>query len=382
MRRYLIIWLSITILLLSISEVLYGQKNDRIPDTLSTYILTPKVSDAPRINGAKVFGARPGSPVLYTIPATGKRPMTFAVEHLPKGLKLDASTGRITGRIPKQGEYAMTLIAQNEEGTSRHSFRIIVGDGIALTPPMGWNSWNCWANEIDEEKVMEAARAMVEIGLVNYGWQYINIDDGWQGIRGGKYNAIQPNSKFPDMKDMIDRLHNMGLKVGIYSSPWVGTFAGHIGSYADRPDGTYSWINDGRCNAHYRFVDPEGKEIHTVNYHHGPWSFVENDVRQWNEWGIDYLKYDWSPNSLYHVKEMRDALSKQKRDVVFSLSNSSPYASAPQWSSMTNCWRTTADIQDNWRSINRIGFNQFKWGPYVKPGHWADADMLVLGMVG
>ena len=102
---------------------------------------------------------------------------------------------------------------------------------------MGWNSWNCWARDVTREQVLASARAMVEKGLVNHGWTYINIDDGWQGQRGGKYNAIQPNTKFPDMKGLADEIHGMGLKIGIYSTPWIGTYAAHIGSYSDNPDG-------------------------------------------------------------------------------------------------------------------------------------------------
>lgn len=86
---------------------------------------------------------------------------------------------------------------------------------------------------------------MVEKGLVDHGWTYINIDDGWQGQRGGKYNAIQPNTKFPDMKGLADEIHALGLKIGIYSTPWIGTYAAHVGSYSDRADGVNEWIKRG-----------------------------------------------------------------------------------------------------------------------------------------
>lgn len=197
-------------------------------DTLRKYILTPKAPDTPRINGAKVFGVRPGSQFLYTIPATGIRPMAFSVENLPKGLKVNTETGRITGSIQKAGEYIVTFIAKNSLGEAKRNFKIVVGDKIALTPPMGWNSWNCWGHAVSQEKVLSSAKAMVEKGLINHGWQYINIDDGWQGLRGGKYNGVMTNSKFPDMKGLADAVHAMGLKIGIYSGPWVGTYAGHI----------------------------------------------------------------------------------------------------------------------------------------------------------
>lgn len=353
------------------------------PD-LTPYILTPKAPRTPRINGPKIFGARPGSEFLYTVPATGDRPMTFSASELPKGLSIDPQTGRISGCVKKAGTYHVVLSARNDLGEASKEFRIVIGDRIALTPPMGWNSWNCWARDVTQEQVLSSAQAMVNKGLVNHGWTYINIDDGWQGQRGGKHNAIQPNEKFPDMAGLTRQIHDMGLKLGIYSTPWVGTYAAHIGSYSDNPDGVNQWIKDGLHNENFRYEKPNGdywqdrKEV----YHHGDYSFVEADAKQWAEWQIDYLKYDWNPNDLYHVKEMHDALRKTNRDIVYSLSNSAPYADAPLWVKYADCWRTTGDIRDTWKSISSIGFTQQKWGPFCGPGHWPDADMLVVGLVG
>lgn len=131
---------------------------------LSKYILTPKAAPTPRINGARVFGVRPDSKFLFTIAATGNRPMTFSAEGLPRGLKLDPATGRITGRVKRPGEYIVRLNAENTLGRCERDLRIIVGDEIALTPPMGWNSWNCWARDVTQEQILSSARAMVEKG--------------------------------------------------------------------------------------------------------------------------------------------------------------------------------------------------------------------------
>ena len=349
---------------------------------LSQYILTPPAPETPRINGAKVFGVRPGSKFLFTIAATGKRPMTFSAVGLPKGLKLDSKTGQITGSVKKVGTYSVKLTATNDLGSNDRNLRIVVGEEIALTPPMGWNSWNCWGNSVSQEKVLSSARAMVNKGLINFGWTYINIDDGWQGIRGGKHNGILSNQKFPDMKAMADEIHGMGLKIGIYSGPWVNTYAGHIGSLADDEDGTYEWIKKGKHNENYKITDPDKKISASTFRYHGKYSFVKNDAQQWGDWGIDYLKYDWSPNDFYYTKEMADALRLLDRDVVYSLSNSAPYGDAPVWAQYTNCYRTTGDIRDTWESMSKIGFAQDKWLSFKKPGHWADPDMLVVGMVG
>ncbi|MDE6532174.1 MAG: putative Ig domain-containing protein [Muribaculaceae bacterium] len=345
----------------------------------SKYILTPPAPATPKINGAKVFGARPGSKFLYRIPCTGERPMEFSAEGLPKGLKLDSSTGLITGVVKKAGEYPVKLTARNAKGTATRDFTIKIGEELALTPPLGWSSWNCWGLLIDESLVKETASSMVDNDLVNYGWSYINIDDGWQGVRGGKHNAIQPNpEKFPDMKRMADELHSEGLRLGIYSAPWVGSYAGYIGSYCDNPEGRYEWtVRDSLPGFQ------EGWPARYYNFRNAKYSFVKNDVRQWQDWGIDYLKYDWTPNQLYYVKEMVDALRSTDRDILFGMSNAAHWGDAPQWARYPNCYRTTGDIRDTWNNMSRIGFKQQdKWAPFNVPGHWADADMMVIGVVG
>ena len=354
----------------------------KIPD-YSGYILTSEAPHTPRINGAKVYGARPGSEFLFKVAATGDRPMTFSAEKLPKGLKIDSQTGLITGKVKKAGTYIVTLKATNSLGEATREFRIVIGEKIALTPPMGWNSWNCWGNTVSHEKVMASAKAILESGLADYGWSYINIDDGWQGLRGGNENAIQPNAKFPDMKGMVDSLHAMGFKVGIYSGPWVATYAAHIGTQCDNADGTYEWVKKGLVNENYRMVDPSGELTREKLWYSGKYSFAAQDARQWAEWGFDYLKYDWNPHDWYSMKEMHDELEKCGRDIVYSLSNSALLPLADEYVKYANCWRTTGDIRDNWKSISGIGFGRnSSWAPYSGPGHWPDGDMLVIGNVG
>lgn len=327
----------------------------QIPD-YRAYILTPPAPETPRINGARVFGARPGSQFFYAVPATGRRPMTFTAEGLPKGLSLDAETGRITGRVKKAGEYRVRLQVQNALGSDSRDLRIVIGERITLTPPMGWNSWNCWGHDVTQENIEAAADAFVRLGLAEYGWSYINVDVAWQGLRGGKYNAIQPNRAFPDMQGLADGIHARGLKFGLYSTPWAGTYRGHIGSSADHADGTYDHVREGVCNDRWRFVDTE-KRKYSSNYRHTPHSFVANDVKQWNDWGVDYLKYDWNPVDAWHTIEMYDALRALDRDVVYSLTNSMPLPDAPLWNRYANLWRALGDIRDNWKSMSGIGFN-------------------------
>lgn len=348
-------------------------------------IRTPKSSPAPRINGPDVFGVRPGNPFLYHIPATGDRPMTFSVTDLPRGLQLDARTGDLSGSLPEAGKYEVAFHAKNAKGSADKKFTIIVGETIALTPPMGWNSWNAYHATVTGENVVHAAQAMVSKSLINHGWTYINIDDSWQGQRGGTFNGIQPNEKFPDMEKMCNKIHGLGLKVGIYSTPWTTSYAGYIGGSSDDPNG--SWTKTQKAS--------------------GNISFAENDALQWAAWGIDYLKYDWNPRGTrpretveqFHndTATMAKALRKSKRDVVFSYSNSMPFEHIADQSEMLNCWRTTGDISDTWLSMAakafylriRRGESQSqldgppndRWAPYAKPGHWNDPDMMVLGVV-
>ena len=191
--------------------------------------------------------------------------------------------------------YDVMLQARNARGTTTKKLRITIGEKIARTPPMGWNSWNCWAGAVDQEKVLRSARAMVSTGLINHGWTYINIDDTWQGQRGGPYDALQANEKFPDMKKLCDDIHGMGLKAGIYSTPWITSYAKFAGGSSDDPR------------------VPGRKELADQKYwRFGKYSFAENDAKQWAAWGFDYLKYDWNPNDVPHVEEMSKALRSMR----------------------------------------------------------------------
>ncbi|MBV8254105.1 MAG: NPCBM/NEW2 domain-containing protein [Chitinophaga sp.] len=324
------------------------------------YITTPLPSKNPVIHAPYVYGARAGNPFLFTVPVSGEHPVSIKAVGLPEGLALNSKTGIITGKAAKNGTYKVVVTAQNSYGADTKELEIVIGEKIALTPPMGWNSWNVFGANINDQKIRDMADAMVNLGLLQYGYAYINIDDGWQGQRGGKFNAIMPNANFPDMKALVEYVHSKGIKIGIYSSPWVQTYAGFIGGGADTRDGKV--INSSR--------------------RYGAFSFVKNDVQQWAEWGFDYVKYDWVTNDIAHTAELTYLLRQSGRDMVYSISNAAPFELAEDWSRLTNSWRTTGDIHDSWCSMTTIGFMQDKWQPYGQPGSWNDPDMLVVGKVG
>ena len=228
----------------------------------------------------------------------------------------------------------------------------------AATPPMGWNSWNHFAEKVTDADVRAAAGAMVASGMQDAGYVYVNIDDGWQGERDTHGN-IQANSKFPDMKALADYVHAKGLKLGIYSSPGPKTCGGFEGSY--------------------------GHE--------------EQDANTYANWGVDYLKYDLcsfedimklhdpaqnpqQANAMMKAayKKMHEALVDTHRPIVYSLCQ---YGVGSVWewgpSVGANLWRTTDDIRDTYRSMALIGFSQAGLERFAGPGHWNDPDMLEIG---
>ncbi|PYS74755.1 MAG: alpha-galactosidase [Acidobacteria bacterium] len=243
-------------------------------------------------------------------------------------------------RVP-DGEGAMP--ARVEPPTLRK----VPYNGLAKSPPMGWNSWNKFAGRIDDATVRGIADAISKNGMKEAGYVYINIDDTWEAGRDAQGNILT-NTKFPDMKALADYVHKKGLKLGIYSSPGPNTCAGYEGSY--------------------------GHE--------------EQDARTYAAWGIDYLKYDWCGARILYTDEempaiyqkMGEALLKTKRPIVYSLCQ---YGRQDVWKWGPdvggNLWRTTGDIRDTWDSMTGIGFRQNELAEYAKPGHWNDPDMLEIG---
>lgn len=332
-----------------------GTGKTKTLSVLSGRILTPPPPSRPRINGAKVFGVRPGSPFLFKMAATGRKPLHYSVKNLPAGLSVDSSTGLITGVLTREGEYQMQFVVSNTEGKDERGFTVKAGQLLSLTPPMGWNSWNCWGLSVNDTNVRSSAQALIDKGLADHGWNYINIDDAWQAPARAGDGSITANEKFPDMKALGEWLHGNGLKFGIYSSPGVKTCGRFLGSY--------------------------GHE--------------KQDADSYARWGVDYLKYDWcsygkiagSDTALdTYIKPYRvmdQALREQPRDILYSLCQ---YGMKDVWKWGRevdgNCWRTTGDITDNWESVKATGFTQDSLYSYAGPGHWNDPDMLIVGQIG
>ena len=348
-------------------------------------ILTPPEKPEPQINGADIWGVRPGHPVIFRVATSGARPIKFSAKNLPDGVTLDEK-GVLRGTAPlKGGDYDIEVTAENAKGKATRTIRLAVGDTIALTPPLGWNSWNTLCYRLTQEKAMAAAKAMDESGLADHGWAYVNLDDWWEMNNsgcprvesrkqdfGGREDVIGPardangkiipNRSFPDMKGLTDYIHSLGLKAGLYSSPGP--------------------LTCGRCEGSY------GHEL--------------QDAESWAEWGFDYVKYDWCTYGDIFKKEtegvseedrikayakpyrlMNECLKKQKRDILYSFCQYG-MGHAELWAreSGANCWRSWGDLKDAWHWMElalegRIGADNY-W-KYNGPGCWADPDMMIVG---
>jgi alpha-galactosidase len=333
-------------------------------------ILTPKPSQKPQIHGAKVYGVHPGHPLLYRIPATGTRPMTFSAKGLPKGLKLDSATGIISGIVKEHGEYQTQLHAKNSLGSTERPFRIAVGDKLALTPPMGWSSWYMAYTAISDKLVRDQADGMVASGMADHGYSMVNIDDGWNikldskdpEIGGAPRDAdgnLRPNKRFPDMKALTDYIHSKGLTAGIYIGPGPRTCGGYEASY--------------------------GHE--------------EQDAKQFAKWGFDFLKYDLcsyrklikDPNSREEQQKpyliMNAAVQKLDRDMMFNFCQYG-LGNVWEWGRETggHFWRTTGDVGGGgrgslWQKMEAIGFGQAGKEKYAGPGGWNDPDNILIGHI-
>jgi alpha-galactosidase len=241
------------------------------------------------------------------------------------------------------------LVAQENNGPSH---------GLALTPPMGWNSWNKFACNVSEDMIKGMADAVVKSGMKEAGYQYVNIDDCWQVSRDAGGNIVADPQRFPHgMKAVGDYIHSLGLKFGVYSDAGSKTCAG-------RPGGL-------------------GHEY--------------QDAIQYAAWGVDYLKYDWCNTTTQDAKasyaNIRAALDASGRAIVLSICE---WGKAQPWlwgkEVGGNLWRSTGDIQDRWggqvkwpdgsccsNGVLAIVDQQVGLASYAGPGHWNDPDMLEVG---
>lgn len=334
-------------------------------------IRTPPPGPKAQIHGPSIYGVRPGRPFLYRIPCTGDQPIIYGVKDLPSGLNWDPYKGIIRGTAPtRPGEYKVLLTARNQAGQDRKPFRIVVGENLALTPPMGWNHWYTWYQRVSDRLIRRSADSMIQSGMADFGYQYVSIDDCWMvkpgnadpmiggDISRGPDGSILPNKHFPDMKGLTDYIHAHGLKAGIYSSPGPLTCAGYAASYQHE----------------------------------------EADAKQFAAWGFDFLKYDWCSygktvpgQGLERAQKpyrlMGSLLSQLDRDLVLNLCQ---YGNDEVWKWGKevggHSWRTTGDLGlkkgDRLPGFYHIGRSNAAHYAFAGPGAWNDPDYILIGWVG
>ena len=239
---------------------------------------------------------------------------------------------------------------------------------------MGWSSWNCYVYTVTDDDIRKQAKALVDTGLADHGYGYVNIDDFWQNnpwrfkedktLQGAERKpdgTINPNGRFPNMKALADYIHSFGFKAGIYSSP-----------------GPYTC---GMCT--------------------GSWGYEWRDAKTYADWGFDFLKYDRCTyaskkfrgeilnnpgmgrglvNETHPYRLMGEAIKAQNRDIVFSLCQYG-LQNVQTWGENVGgqCWRTTGDLRDTYPHVANNIDRQVDYWPYARPGAWNDMDMLVVG---
>jgi alpha-galactosidase len=299
---------------------------------------------------ARRFGGEMRIPYKGTLEGdTMRLTMEFPAGTGPGGSARPGGPRIIVARRGTPGELAR-IEAARPKPLPLPELRTLPWNGLAKTPPMGWNSWNRFRTHISDKLIREVAGAMAANGMRDAGYRYIVIDDGWQGKRDAK-GVLQPNERFPDMKALAGYVHSKGMLIGIYSSPGHRTCGGFEGSH--------------------------GHE--------------QQDAETWAAWGIDYLKYDWCGARQIYPEEamqavyqkMAEALRKTGRPIVYGICQYGENE-VQKWAPAAggNLWRTTFDIRPTWESISSIGFRQHEFAAYAKPGHWNDPDMLEVGNEG
>ncbi len=249
------------------------------------------------------------------------------------------------------------------------------------------------------------AVAMEEKGLDQFGFTYINIDDCWIGTRHPKTKAIQANSKFQDMKAMAQFVNSKGFKLGVYSTTWMSTFAGFIGGTAPNSEGDYSefYLADSLILNPSQFFGRHPSSHYRGLAKIGPVWFIDRDAKQFADWGIDYVKYDWVEGPLEKQKNgnykriedgylrKTDSITRRffndfralDRDIVISLSPSTPIAEDELTSKYCNLWRLTGDIKAVWHDLTRpFGEEMINRYKLTRPGLYGDLDMLQIGPLG
>ncbi len=380
---------------LAVLPIAFAQTN--LTGRQQQIVAAARTGDAPEFHGAQTVGIHPGTPLIFSLAVSGTRPLNFSAKHLPAGLTLDAQTGILTGTLAKKGEFAFTATAKNSAGKASAKIKIICGDHLALTPPMGWNSYDCFGDNVVESEVLANARYVAE-KMQPVGWDTVVVDYCWSdpgahdNNRNARTNAplamdkfgrmIPAPNRFPSsidgagFKPLADQVHALGLKFGIHimrGIPRRAVFAntdiedaGFTASAAANTNDKCVWCPD----------------MFGVNSNAAGQAWYDSCARLWASWGVDYIKVDdlSRPYHLAEVEMIRRAIDRSGRSIVFSTSpGETPVADAAHIMTHANLWRVSDDFWDNWKSLDHEFTLAARWNGFAGPGHWPDADMLPVG---
>jgi hypothetical protein len=367
-------------------------------DESTPRIAKPIFGGPPRFHAPTVIGVEPGKPFLRLLPVSGSGPLRFDAKGLPPGVALDPMAGILHGVPAAGGKYTLRLTASNTDGTASEDLTLVVGDTLALTPPMGWNSYDAFNDSVTESEVLANA-SYLRTYLAPFGWEYVVIDYRWYDPKAAPteckvdgpnvidaFGRLQPAPKrFPSaangegFKPLADQIHAMGLRFGIHIMRGISRRAveentpieGTKFSARDAADtsNTCPW-----CADMYGVRDSEAGQ-----------AWYDSIFRQYAAWGLDYVKVDdlSAPYATKEVEQIRRAIDKCGRSIVFSTSpGPAPLDKADHLVAHANLWRVTGDFWDNWSALNDALRTAEAWQKVGGPGHWPDEDMLPLGRLG
>ncbi len=360
-------------------------------------IAAVKPAAAPQFNGARIVGIRPGTPFLQTLAVTGTRPVTFSANKLPDGLSLDSKTGIISGSLNRAGEYTIKVAAKNSAGKAKTEIKILCGDTLALTPPLGWNSYDAFGDNVVESEVLANARYVAET-LQPVGWDTVVVDYCWSdpgahdNNRNARTNAplaadafgrlLPATNRFSSaangagFQPLADAVHAMGLKFGIHIMR--GIPRNSVAANLPIEGSNFTAADAGNTNSKCVWCP----DMFGVSSNAAGQAWYDSCARLWAGWGVDYIKVDdlSEPYHLAEVEMIRHAIDRCGRSIVFSTSpGETPIGQATNVMTNANLWRVSGDFWDNWKSLEREFALGSRWHYFVGPGHWPDADMLPVG---
>lgn len=317
---------------------------------------------APVIHLPSLYGIPSGKGFIQRIPVTGKRPVRISVDGLVDGMTF--ADGILSGTVSGEKTFRLTVTAENECGRAEKQIEVrCAPECQLLTPLLGFTSWSAYGSAVSQEIIETVAEQLVDAGIADYGYQYINIDSGWQKEYGGIYDAVMPNAKFPDMRAMCKKLHGLGFRCGIYSTPMLTAWGcpselpSIPGCTVGEPDDLFPNTNGG--------IGKDHRE--------------QNNVRQWEDWGFDYLKYDWDHNEPIIADRMRRELVASDRAFAFCVTVCADRGYVNYWKKYCNAWRDNNDSNDQWERVLSRYNTVERWTGAVSNGHFYDLDMLEIG---